>query len=144
MEIWFLANISRKYTKCKTLGIAFTEFVQMTPKLNTKYDFSHQVLWRMKMCCKNNNIISQIWNSKRFRQNSVDKISYFSRGQIHPSSVKSLPCRNAWPGVIISTLWTPGQWARIILTQWLFGISHQYFTYVSLWHTLWLTLTKLL
>ena len=45
--------------------------------------------------------------SKRFRHTLVDNIFYFSRGQIQPGWVKSVPRRNAWPRVIASTF---GPW----------------------------------
>ena len=55
----------------------------------TKYDFSHRLLRKMKMCCRITILYYKF--GKRFTHTPVDNKSYFSRGQIHPGLVKSLP-----------------------------------------------------
>ena len=100
----FLANIFRKYkTWGRIHGLGSND-----PELNTKYDLSHHVLRRIKCAAQWQYSIINWTYSKRCRQTTVDKISYFSLGQIHPGWVKSLPGRNAWPEVITGIFWTPG------------------------------------
>ena len=51
MKILFFSKYYKKYTKYTNLA-SHSRFRANEPKLNTKYDLSHQLLRKMKMCCR--------------------------------------------------------------------------------------------